>query len=279
MKNILVPTDFSDTSRAAFLYAQSFAQEAANFKVLHSYHPQVDPVYPYLNTTSESFYTEREELLNTFVKANHLSAEGNIMVKTSVSAILKLGLATDIIIEESKRDTDLIVMGRTGSNSVFEKVFGTVSTHVAQNAFCPVLLVPQTTHFKGLRKVLYATNRPLLKEASNIRQLLSVMEAYQPEIHFVQVKNDIFNYYDIDSEEKDLAEFLKQTAPDWKFNIARIQSDNVVESLHAFAEEQAIDMIVIDTKHRNTIEQIFHSSMTKKMVLNSQIPLLILHDN
>ena len=278
MKNILIPTDFSDASRDAFLYAQSFVQDSASFKVMHSYHPQMELAYPYLEALPESVSEKREGELYNFVKAFHPSAEGNVMIKNAVSSVLKIGLATDTIIKESEGDTDLIIMGRTGSNSVFEKVFGTVSTHVAQNAFCPILLVPQNTHFKGLKKVLYATNRPILKEASNIHQLLSIVEAYQPEIHFVQVKNDIFNYYDIDNEEKNLAEFFQQTAPDCKFNVSRIQSDNALESLHTYAEEHSIDMIAIDTNHRSTIEQIFHRSMTKRMVLNSQIPLLILHD-
>ncbi len=277
MKNILIPTDFSDTSKDAFLYAQSFVEEDANFMVLHSLHPQVDPAYPYLNRVSDDFYNDREKQLKEFANINHPSSDGSILVDTFVSPILKIGLAGDVIRKESEGDTDLIVMGRTGSNTVFEKVFGTISTHVAQHAYCPVLLVPKDTTFKGVKKILFATNKDITSEEPMIRKLLSVLDGYRPEIHFVQVQNDIFNYYDLESEEHELLALFKKVAPNLTFKITKLKSDHAMESLFEYAEQEAIDLISVVTEHRSTIQQLFHRSMTKQMILNSKIPLLVMH--
>jgi len=277
MKNILIPTDFSDTSKDAFLYAQSFVEEDANFMVLHAFHPQVDPAYPYLNHVSDDFYKAMEKQLKEFASANHPSTDGSVLVDTFISPILKIGLVGDVIRKESEGDTDLIVMGRTGSNSVFEKVFGTVSTSVAQHAYCPVLLVPKDTTFKGVKKVLFATNKDVTSEEPMIRKLLSVLNGYRPEIHFVQVQNDIFNYYDLESEEHELLALFKKVAPGLTFKITKLKSDDAMESLFEYAKEEEIDLISLVTEHRDTISQLFHRSMTKRMILNSKTPLLVMH--
>ena len=277
MKNILVPIDFSDTSKDAFLYAQSFVEENANFMVLHAYHPQADPAYPYLQGTTESFYKKKETDLKAFAVTNHPSTDGSLLVDTFVSPLFKIGLAGDVIVEESKKETDLIVLGRTGTNSVFEKVFGTTSTHVAQNAACPVLLVPKGTVFKGIKKILFATNKAICKETGLLQQLLATVGSYRPEIHFVQVKNDLFNYYQLENEVEQLSDFFKKNAPGITFKIKNINSDYALAGLHEYAKEQGVDMITIATEHRDTLGQLFHRSMTKRMVLNSEIPLLVIH--
>lgn len=276
MKNILIPTDFSDTSRAAFLYAQSFVKEAANFNLLHAYHPQVDPAYPYAGPT-ENYYKEKERALNKFANKNQPSTDGNLLVKTNVSPFMKLGFAGEVIVEESKGDTDLIVMGRTGSNSVFEKVFGTVSTQVAQDADCPVLLVPKDTNFKDIKKVLFATNKYITSEEPMIRKLVQVLSGYRPEIHFVQIQNDIFNYFNLENEEHELLDLFKKVAPQLTFKITKLKNDHAMESLFEYAKEEGIDLVTLVTEHRSMLQQLFHRSMTKRMILNSPIPLLVMH--
>ena len=208
MKNILIPTDFSTTSKDAFLYAQAFAASGSNFMLLHSYHPEYDPAFSYLGTSTADFYKKREKELKSFSGEHHqVQQEGNILIDTYVSPILKIGLAGDIIIEESKKDIDFIVMGRTGSNSTFEKVFGTVSTHVAKYAHCPVLLIPEGKKFKGIKKIIFATNKSFVEnDLSIIEKLASILVGYYPSIHFTQIQNDIFNHYDL---EKDKSSILK----------------------------------------------------------------------
>ena len=277
MKNILIPTDFSDTSKAAFLYAQSFVAENADFTLLHTVHPQMDPAYPYLQTATEVFFKEREAQLKAFREENRSYSEGSVLVDTRVFPSVKVGLAGDVIIEESKGETDLIVMGRTGSNSLFEKVFGTVSSHIAQHAACPVLLVPKDTVFKGIKKVLFATNRDITSEEPILKKLLATLNGYRPEIHFVQVQNDIFNYYNLESEEHELLALFKKVAPNLTFKITKLKSDTAMTSLFDYANKEGIDIIALATEHRSTVQQLFHRSMTKQMVLNSKIPLLVMH--
>ena len=277
MKNILIPTDFSDTSKDAFLYAQSFVKQAANFRVLHSFYPSLELEYPYLDQTPDDFYKARKKQVKTFATANLTASGERILLDTVVSPIVNIGLAGDVIIKESQGDTDLLVMGRTGSNSVFEKVFGTVSTHVAQHAHCPVLLVPKDTTFKSIKKVLFATNKRVFSEERMIEKLVNTLEGHRPEIHFVQVHNDIFNYSNLESEEHELLDLFKKIAPNLVVKITKLRSDYALESIFEYANKESIDLITLVTEHRNTLQQLFHRSMTKRMILKSQTPLLVMH--
>ena len=57
------------TAKDALKYAQSYLSEEANIEVFHVYHPQIDPVYPYLGTPSKSFFEQKELLVK--VKERH----------------------------------------------------------------------------------------------------------------------------------------------------------------------------------------------------------------
>ncbi len=276
MKNILVPIDFSETAKNAFLFAQSFTSGEANLKIVHAIQPEPVPdmMYPTVVLPTE-LSQQKAEWLDQFVATNTISKKTDVQANPKIKSLVKVGLATDIIIEESATDTDLIIMGSTGTNGWVDKVFGSVSTHVAQHAHCPVMFIPQNASYKGFQKIAYATNEGITHEAEAVKKMIEIMGQNRPEIHFVHVKNDIFNYFQI--EEEAYKQFMKDNAPDLGFKMAKIRNDEVMKGLHQYADEQEIDLIALATKHRNWLEQLFHNSMTKRMILNVKTPLLVMH--
>jgi nucleotide-binding universal stress UspA family protein len=59
----------------------------------------------------------------------------------AVSSRVMMGAPDDVLEEESKK-ADCVVIGRRG-HSKLAKLLGTVSRHVADNARCPVVVVPE----------------------------------------------------------------------------------------------------------------------------------------
>jgi nucleotide-binding universal stress UspA family protein len=59
----------------------------------------------------------------------------------TVTARVMMG-APDDVLEEESRTADCVVIGRRG-HSKLAKLLGTVSRHVADNAKCPVVVVPE----------------------------------------------------------------------------------------------------------------------------------------
>lgn len=53
--------------------------------------------------------------------------------------------------------------------------------------------------------------------------------------------------------------------------------DNVLERINAAIANDDIDILCMSTVRRTFFEKIFNSSLTKKMVYHTQIPLLVFH--
>jgi len=273
MKNVLVPTDFSQTARNAFVYAQSYLSADAALTVFHAYHPQIDPAYPYLGTPSEGFFKQKEASLDNWANDNFLSSEGNVLVKTKLETELKIANPTDTIIEKSK-EVDLIVMGATGETTILEQVFGSTATFVARNAHCPVLLIPKDYPFTGYKKILYASNIEDFDEAM-LQHLIDFTWDHNPEISLVHINKNKTENYEIVSD--DYEQFFREKTPYLGVKFVKIDSKNIIDGLQQYAKENGIDLIVMGTKHRGWVDEIFHKSMTKRMILNTTVPLLVMH--
>ena len=273
MKNVLIPTDFSQTAKDAFNYGQSYLSEDAILTVFHAYHPQIDPAYPYIGTPSEGFFKQKEVIVENWANENFPAPEGNVLIQINLETELKIANPTDAIVEKSK-EMDLIVMGATGETTILEKAFGSTATFVARNAHCPVLLIPKDYTFGGYKKILYASNIEDFDEPM-LQYLVDFTWEYNPEISLVHVNKNKAENYEIISE--DYEQFFREKTPYLGVKFVKIDSKNIVNGLQQYAEENEVDLIVMATKHRDWINELFHKSMTKRMVLNTAIPLLVLH--
>lgn len=274
MKNILMPTDFSETAKDAFVFTQSFLAKGATINMLHVIQPQLDPAFPYLGAPSEDYYRQKETSLNSFINDHLPSERDSVALKSAINQQVKTGLPTDVIVEASKNAIDLVIMGGTGATNYLEKVFGSVTTHVVRHAYCPVLVVPEGYKFKGLKKVMYASSVTESDEEM-LQNLVDLTWDYDPEIHLVHINKNEEKDYEI--EQQQFEQLFREKNPKLGFNIAKIESNNVIKGLHRYAKESDIDLIVMSTRHRNFIDELFHKSMTKKMILNTSIPLLVMH--
>ena len=273
MKNILVPSDFSKAAADAFRYAQDCAPDEAHFTVMHAYHPQIDPAYPYIGTPSQGYFENKKATLTNWAKAHFSVPDGYVLTKTTVDTDLKIAGPERAIVASSKT-ADLVVMGGTGERGFLEQTFGSTATFVAQNAHCPVLLVPEGYAYGGFKKVLYASNAAAFDE-SMLQQLVDTTWDHQPEISLVHVNESSDHRYEVVSEEYE--QYFRERSPHLGLKFVKIDSAEVIAGLQQYAEENDIDLIVMATRHRNWLENIMHQSQTKKMIRRTNVPLLVLH--
>jgi len=279
MKKIIVPTDFSETAKDALLYAQELALYLdANIKVVNVHLPFYDPNNPqYI----EDLRTDKEQLntsLNQFVgSASSLDYNG-VIATEMIDTEVVTGLATDELIKLSmSKDVDLIVMGTTGKGNVLTNVFGSVSSAVAQKAHCPVLLVPKGAKFKDYQEILYASNyqsadKLLLKRISHFASL------FPSNIHLVHV-NEFKNKGSVEFQELVLESLFRKNAPNLDLSIITVNSENVWSGLTSYAKENLIDLIIVATPHRDFWNNLVHTSVTKRMIMNAPCPIMVLPIN
>ncbi len=147
LKNILVPTDFSETSDVALTYARELA--SAFQSALHVLHVLADPyAQPWAVETSEFSLSglakqwedgANERLTNLFSKTERK--------KLGVRLVTRLGHPVVQILHYAKDEAiDLIVMGTLGRGPVAHMLIGSVAEKVVRQAPCPVLTVRHPEH-------------------------------------------------------------------------------------------------------------------------------------
>ncbi len=131
IKKILLPIDGSKCSDEAVKYAAEFSNKFdAKITMIHVYVPP--------ETTRELPTTQlREEAKNKMVKSKKILDKLGVECK----CILSSGQAADVILKESGKGYDLIVMGSRGMGFVKGFLLGSTTTRVAHHAKIPVMIV------------------------------------------------------------------------------------------------------------------------------------------
>ncbi|MCB0546604.1 MAG: universal stress protein [Phaeodactylibacter sp.] len=274
MKKILVPTDFSNTSRNALFYAMKLADalKAESIDVVHVFLPETAGEADFIPPVAQ-LMESRKEMLQTFVKDSLAESEPPAC---PVRHEVLVGFPGDELAQASE-DYNLIVMGTTGQSGVLEKIFGSVSSSVSQRAYCPVLLVPHDARFQPIQHIIYASNY----ESAGQEMVNKVAEFNQPfkaHIHFVHVKRnkDIPVGFDKVKEEI-FRELFKEGEPPFAFDIAEVANDDVAEGISQYADEKNANLAIMVTRHRSIWQSLLHRSQTKRMALATHIPLMVLH--
>lgn len=267
--HVLVPTDFTETSENAFQFALALArQEKADLKIVHVQPPRLDLSNPYKIDATIADEQAREELFKAIPEENSEETD-----KVRIDKLMISGYAVEELVNLTKaKEADLMVMGARQEAGLLEKWFGSISSEVARLAFCPVLLVPRQSRFSGFRNIVYASDfHP--SEETVLPRLLNFAARYKATVHFVHVEENKLNGYLVDSTGS--GKIFKMGESSLKMSV--IECDDVLSGLNRYASEHHADLLAMTTSHRNFFEKLFHKSMTKKMVFNTEIPLLVLH--
>lgn len=278
IKKILVPIDFSSVANNAFRFALYLAGHLeCEITLLHVYHPYFDPDNPLAGGEKSETATNAQKRLDTFLGENSSPANNDkgLFNYKSIKKDLRIGFPADEITAFSK-DFDLIVMGTTGDGDWLEQLFGSVSSHVAQYAHCPVLLIPGKARFKSFKTVVYASDRET-NDKILIKQVVDAMQIPSDSVHLVHVEKKSSEEYLLrNGRYEQLPRPQKQTI---KLTLADIESKSILKAMNEYAHSHHADLIILNTVQRSFLENLFHRSFTKQMILQTRIPLLILHSN
>lgn len=278
MKNILVPTDFSNTAGNAFRFALDLIGDQENdLTVLHVYHPYFDPDNPLDGSKNKEQEAATMKRMEAFIGENTSPStpEGKDIDLDNINLRKKItyGFAADEIVAKSE-NFDLVVMGTTGDGDLIEHWFGSVSSHVAQHANCPVLLVPEGTKFHGFKTVVYATDNEAIDKVffQRVSRDLGLGHA---DTHFVNVQkrsDEAFAFTKVKQER-----IQESAQSEIELTTAEVASNDVLKALNEYATAHRANLLIMRTKQRSFLEKIFHASLTKKMVLQAKMPILVLH--
>lgn len=275
MKKILLPTDFSDNSWAALVYAvKLFEKFECQFYLLHTITNNASSLTNYstdkLNAAKEKATIN---LNNLKMKAEELGTP----LKHKFEIILSFYYLDDCINYSAKKhEIDYTFIGTKGATNMKELFLGSNTTRVIQNTkICPTIVVPENYPFVELNQItiLSDLNHPMNKELlSPVNQLA---KDKQSKINLLHIsKNEELSYsesQELDSLKSNLNNY------DTYFNLYT-NSSNKQNIVNDFIKDTNTNLLVLLYYKKDFLEKIIHKSLITIISQNPKIPMLIIPD-
>ncbi len=266
MKQILVPTDFSDDAHAALQYALIVAQRTgAKVRLMHAY----DVV------SSTGLFPQSQALLQQKVR-KYLSEEWE-----RLDPVLREGVkvqnevfqgAVLPAIKEAMDATDLLVMGFRGASGLKRIFEGSTTNQVIQAGLGPLLVVQDEYFYLPIRRIAFALDGEVTDYTRIAQPVRALARAFNASIQFFhldkgrevspRLRSDLDNFF------RDVSHSIQiEWAP-----------GKIPNNINEFVEEEQADLLVL--VHRNNqyqwLQDFFQRSIASQELFTSEVPLLIL---
>ena len=266
MKTIISPTDFSDTSVNAVLFAADMAL-AVN-ATLQIYHAIPDRVVLIDELDYDAEYAETEETMQRLDRLQE-KVKSYTHHRLTVDVQLKYG-NIDSVLEETCRQVIpfAVVMSATEKTAIERLILGSKTVSVSHKLQVPLLLVPHEANFKGFKKMAIATDLTEVYATMPLDNLIHWIDAFKPALEIVVVKED--NQFKAENMSGAVA--LQTHFEKYYPTVRYIQNNNIVEGIHTYLDESCPDLlIVVPKKHF-----FFHKSLSRHFVIHPAVPTMLL---
>lgn len=275
MKKILVPTDFSDTSKNAALFAAQMVADLQDAKII-----LIHVSDKITGGSDGSPLTEDDDDRRIILTQalGQLSDELLAVAKVPVEFVMEKGTS---LVETLTRYVryqaiDLVIMGITGATRLEQIFMGSNTLEMAKESACPVLIVPPDAKYRKIKNVVLASDFKEVDTTIPLAPLKATLDLFKPALHVVNVDSE--HYVELTdeykAERKKLETMLKDYAPEFYF----IRQYDFFDAISQFAEDKNIDLIVIVPRERSFLSGLFKTSHTKKLAYHSHIPIVAIHE-
>lgn len=277
MKKILFPTDFSDVSNNAFIYALKLADNIkAEIITLHVYDlPMIDnegfpnyllELYDVVEVGQFENYKGQIPVLRDIAERHHLE-------HIKLSHQLMMGDLVGTIKEICKKENvDYVVMGTKGASGLKETFLGSTAGNVIADTDAFVLAIPEHCEYHSIKNIAF-TSRFKDKDRKALHKIIKIAKGFNAQVHCLYVKT---SHSDV----------KQVTMRDWEFVFSDydvqfhvIENEHVKDTILNFTDNEKIDLLAMLHYKKSFLEELFHHSLTKKIAHHIQIPILALHDN
>ena len=273
MKKIFIPLDFSPNSENALDYALAIAKVTDSSLCLFNSVFVASGSASMLVSTMEKVKKESQKSLDQLrSKVEQFWKDNDSNSSSEVFPIICEGLAVEKIPQYAAEEkADLIVMGTQGASGVEGVLLGSNTSNVIGKASSPVLAVPNNAKFHGLNRIVYASDW-MNRDTLALHQLIEFAKPFGACIDVVHVigENETVNP---SKEEKARTTLMGKIDYD-KVEFHLQPADDVTAGINSYLEKSGADLLAMLTLKRNFFEKIFKRSLTKKLAMHTNIPLL-----
>lgn len=277
MKNILLPTDFTDCSLNAIRYAlQFFRGQSCNFYLL-SIHKAWDYATEDLMAASAE-----ESVYDSVIRDNRQKLDQLIdELKKGVGdqafqlkAIAGYDVFTDAINQAVElNEIDLIVMGTDGVKGPKEAILGSHSIRVLRKVNCPLLVVPLNFTFQKLEKGLLALASEKVFQKTAAEALLSLAHGCHPAVEVLRMLSAEQTGAD-PAEEHEIARAFKG----YKVEVHAVKDVPFTEAVNSSVQVMNADLVLLPVKREEFLARLLSGSEVSRIIYTTRVPILVVHE-
>jgi nucleotide-binding universal stress UspA family protein len=272
MKQILIPTDFSETASNALQYALELALlTGANCTLVHAYEMPYDFASQIENRVVAIKKNAREKLQNHVEKLKQDPKYQSIRFDMQVEEGTPEGVVEDLTEDIG---ADLVVIGLNKHSGWNSFLSGSTGADVIERSRVPVLAVPAQARFKKPGEIVYAASYRK-EDLQNLEELAAFARLFDARLRVVHITKKSTQ------EEKSRFRGFSEEVQ------GKLSYPNVVQELHVADDvedgiKQAAGMegVIISMAHyhKSFLKELFSKSHTEEMAKETLVPLLVFYE-
>lgn len=281
MKNILLPTDFSENSWNAIAYAMRLYESSnCHFYLLHVNRTSPMSATPFLyGVTMEVVNTSYTKIIKEQLKTilNRINKEFKKNKLHKFFLVSGTGsLIESIRNQVSDKKIDTIVMGTKGASGIKKLLIGSNTGDVITKVKCTTLIIPENATFQHLEEVAFPTDYSLHYEINFLQPLSEILENFNSNLGILHIskKTDLLSVSQQMNKEYLDDYFIQQP-----HTFHHLTNTKIEEAIQCFVESRNINMIAMMAKNLNYFHQILFHTKIQNISYHTDIPFLVLHDN
>jgi nucleotide-binding universal stress UspA family protein len=253
---ILVPYDFSETSKNALNYTVNFIGHDKSIKIL-------------LTHVSSDSNEERE--LKAF---NDLKKQYSGTLKSPMEWISKSGSLTESILELQKsREIDLVIMGTSGVGDKTDAAVTNTAKLVVEADNCPVLVIPAGVKTFAIEKIALVLGKNKIDDRSALETMLCITRRFNAKVIVLTIQNEegLYGYSEADESNENLLEYYLEN---FYSHHTFIENPDIVQGIADYASTHSIDMVAILPRNHAQQSTPSEGRLTKELTMHSKVPIL-----
>lgn len=286
-RKILVPIDFSEPSKNAAFFAVKLAHKyGAEIKLLHLFTSPIIDMIPFSDAASIqidvdiSFQTiqknAKEKLVNFYSELREY-AKNNGMSEVRIGYSLRENYVSYGIVEMCMSyRPGIIIMGTKRDGFRSSELVGSTAAEVADETGIPILVIPERaklTDLDQLQNVLYVTT---LDDADYqaLRKLLTIISPFNVNVHCIHLTSDIENVV-VGALMKNMSNYFNNISKRVQVKFEMIETQKGKDVFRQYIDKHKINLVSLTMHKRNLLERLINPSLTRKMLNEADMPLLI----
>ena len=276
MKNILLPTDFSENSWNAIKYAlQFFKEDVCTFYMLNTYTPIILNFEQAMMNSSQYELADalRETSLNNLKKFKKKIQNEFPNDHHTIKSISSFNVLISEIKEVIKdKNINYIVMGTKGATGAKEVLFGSNTVQVFKHVRCPVLAIPNDFEYESPHDILFPTDYDISYQPNHLKPIVEIAKSHISRINILHV----FANGSLSKTQEQNKTLLESSLHGVAHLYHDVAHQNVMKAIDNFQIKTKINLLIMINNKHSFFENLFFRSTLNRIGFHLKIPFLVI---